>query len=187
VSTAAASLKSIADDFERALSRAPAPAEVPNHFWERPRGLELEFASYDRIHEEFVVWFRAGGRYRLPARSLHESGDVIAVQLDEYRHGVLVAFSDGRTTSIASDFVLFECEPAYGAAVAVKSPEASVGATIRELRIASHRTAAEVASAAGMAAPNFARLEAGHHRPRIDTLVRVAAALNVPLGRLFRR
>ena len=61
-----------------------------------------------------------------------------------------------------------------------------MGQAIRALRRAAGRTASEVAAAAGMAPPNYARIEAGHHQPRMDTLVRIAAALEVPLARLFQ-
>jgi DNA-binding XRE family transcriptional regulator len=185
VSKAAACLAYVADEYERELERAVAPPEALDHFWERPHGLELELASFDPEQEEFDVWFKAGPRYRLPARALQEAGAVVAVELDDYRHGVIVAFSDGRATSFASDLVLFECEPEYRASVAM-TPERPAGATLRALRIASGRTAADVAAAAGMAPPNYARIEAGHHRPRVDTLVRIAAALGVPLARLFQ-
>jgi len=59
-----------------------------------------------------------------------------------------------------------------------------VGEKVRALRLASGRTAMEVASAAGMARSNFARLEASRHEPRLSTLRRVAEALAVPLDAL---
>jgi DNA-binding XRE family transcriptional regulator len=186
VSRAGSCLAYVADELERGLSLVEPPLEAPTLFWERPGGLELELASFDPVHQEFLIWFKAGARFRLPAKALQDTGEVLAVQLDEYRHGVLVAFSDGRATSFASDFVLFTCEPEYQAAMTAKPHEASVGAKIRALRVASHRAASDVAAAAGMAPSNFARLEAGRHRPRIDTLVRIAAALDVPLARLFQ-
>jgi len=42
-----------------------------------------------------------------------------------------------------------------------------------------------VAEASGMARSNFARLEAGKHEPRLDTLRRVADALGVPADALI--
>lgn len=65
-----------------------------------------------------------------------------------------------------------------------RSPRA-IGARIRALRLATGRSAAEVARAVGLARPNYSRLEAGRHEPRVQTLVRVAAALEVPLAALF--
>jgi DNA-binding XRE family transcriptional regulator len=186
VSSAATRLRDITDEFERALRVIADPEQGVDHFWERPGGLELEQACFDPVREEFVVSFKAGARFRMPLARLHESGGVVVVELDEYRHGVLVVFSDGRTTSFASDLVLYECEPEYRAGVKGARVEHPVGATIRALRLAAGRSAAEVAAAAGMAAPNYARLEASRHRPRVDTLVRIAEALRVPLARLFQ-
>jgi len=69
-------------------------------------------------------------------------------------------------------------EPAFRARVTRKA--STVGARVRALRLASGRTAMEVAVAAGMARSNFARLEASRHEPRLATLRRVAEALAVP-------
>ena len=186
MSSVAAYLRDITDEFERGLRVIADPGEGFDHFWERPGGLELELVCFDAVREEFVVSFKAGVHYRMPLGRLHESGAVVVVELDEYRHGVLVVFSDGRATSFASDLVLYECEPAYRAGVKAPRVERPAGATIRALRLAAGRGAAEVAAAAGMAAPNYARLEASRHRPRVDTLVRIAEALGVPLARLFQ-
>ena len=186
MSSAAACLRDITDEFERELRVIADPEQGVDHFWERPGGLELELAGFDPVREEFVVSFKAGARYRMPLGRLQESGVVVVVELDEYRHGVIVVFSDGRATSFASDLVLYECEPEYRAGVKAARVEHLPGATIRALRLAAGRSAAEVAAAAGMAAPNYARLEASRHRPRVDTLVRIAEALRVPLARLFQ-
>lgn len=185
MSSTAAWLRDITDEFERELRVIANPEPKVDHFWERPGGLELELAYFDPVRREFVVSFKAGMRYRMPLGRLHESGAVVVVELDEYRYGVLVIFSDGRATSFASDLVLYECEPEYRAGVKTTQVKHTVGATIRALRLAAGRSAAEVAAAAGMAAPNYARLEASRHRPRVDTLVRIAEALRVPLARLF--
>ena len=58
-------------------------------------------------------------------------------------------------------------------------------ARIRELRQAAGLSAVEVATAAGMARSNYARLESGRHQPGLITLQRVAAALGVALAELL--
>ena len=65
-------------------------------------------------------------------------------------------------------------------------PPAAVGARLRELRRAAGLRACQVAEAAGMARSNYARLEAGRHRPSLATLARAAAALRVPVAELLR-
>lgn len=65
-------------------------------------------------------------------------------------------------------------------------PLGAVGARLRELRHAAGLRACQVAEAAGMARSNYARLEAGRHRPSLATLARAAAALRVPVAELLR-
>jgi hypothetical protein len=186
MTAAARCLRDVADAFEQGLGAIDDAATPRERFWERGGGLELVQVSFEPQRCEFVVTFRAGARYRLPLRALHEVGDILAVGLDEFRHGVVVVFADGTSTSFASDLVLFECEPEYRSGDSPEPAQPHVGETVRALRVASGRTAAEVAEAAGMAPPNYARLEASRHAPRVDTLVRVAEALGVPLARLFQ-
>jgi DNA-binding XRE family transcriptional regulator len=108
----------------------------------------------------------------------------MAARLDDLEHGIVLAFAGGRTTDVASDLILHACEPAYDEAGMSRSPRA-IGARIRALWLAAGRSAAEVARAVGLARPNYSRLEAGRHEARVQTLVRVAAALGVPLTALF--
>jgi hypothetical protein len=158
-------------------------ARAPARFWLAQDGLRLEAASLDgrgTLH----VRFAAGREYALPPRRLGIRARPVSAKVDDLEHGIVLAFANGRTTDVASDAVLHACEPGYQEADSSRSPRA-LGARIRTLRLAAGRSAAEVARAAGLAAPNYARLEAGRHEPRTRTLVRVAAALNVPLALLF--
>jgi transcriptional regulator with XRE-family HTH domain len=49
-----------------------------------------------------------------------------------------------------------------------------------------HGVMVSLAEDAGLAPSNYARLEASKHQPRVETLVRVAKALGVPLADLVR-
>jgi DNA-binding XRE family transcriptional regulator len=156
---------------------------TPVAFWLAPDGLRLEAASLDprgTLH----VRFAAGPEYAVAPRRLGIRSRPVSAKLDDLEHGFVLAFANGRTIDVASDAVLHACEPSYHEAAAGRSPRA-LGARIRALRLVSGRTAAEVARDAGLARPNYARLEAGRHEPRTRTLLRVAEALNVPLALLF--
>jgi DNA-binding XRE family transcriptional regulator len=152
-------------------------------FWCAPGGLRLEAVRLDR-RGVLRVRFASGAEYSVPPRQLGIRGRPVAAALDDLEHGIVLAFAGGRTTDIASDLVLHACEPAYDEAGMSRSPRA-IGARIRALRLATGRSAAEVARAVGLARPNYSRLEAGRHEPRVQTLVRVAEALEVPLATLF--
>ena len=57
---------------------------------------------------------------------------------------------------------------------------------MREVRRARGLTQEQLAAELGMLAPNYARVEQGRQNVTIDTVVRVAQALGVPLVELFQ-
>jgi DNA-binding XRE family transcriptional regulator len=61
-----------------------------------------------------------------------------------------------------------------------------VGTRARELRKARGLTQDAIARVLGIAPSNYSRLESGRHAPTGDTLVKLAAALRVPLQTLVR-
>ncbi len=158
-------------------------ARAPSPFWRAPGGLRLEAVRLDR-RGVLRVRFASGAEYSVPPRRLGIRGRPVAAGLDDLEHGIVLAFAGGRTTDVASDLILHACEPAYDEAGMSRSPRA-IGASIRALRLAAGRSAAEVARAVGLARPNYSRLEAGRHEPRVQTLLRVAEALEVPIATLF--
>ena len=149
----------------------------------RSGGLELATVDYDVALEKFVVSFQDGREFSLPASALQHHGKVDSVRLDEFKHGVEVTFSDGNVVTFASDLVLFECDPQYRAAHQSRRDN-RVGARIRALRLSAGRSAKAIAAAAGIAPSNYARLEAGTHQPRLETIMRVARALDVTVSDL---
>jgi transcriptional regulator with XRE-family HTH domain len=56
-----------------------------------------------------------------------------------------------------------------------------LGARIRELRLRRHLTQAALARAAGVATDSIWRLEQGRYSPSFDTMVKIAAGLEVPV------
>ncbi len=158
-------------------------ARPPDRFWLSPNGLRLEATGLDR-RGALRVRFASGAEYSALPRQLGIRGRPISAALDDLEHGIVLTFANGRTTDVGSDLILHACEPAYVEAAVGPEPRA-VGSRIRALRLAAGRSAAEVARAAGLARPNYSRLEAGRHEARVQTLLRVAAALKVPLAVLF--
>lgn len=61
-----------------------------------------------------------------------------------------------------------------------------VAANVRRAREARGLTQRAVSEASGVAVPHVSRLEAGAHLPSLKTLLRVAAALGVPVADLLR-
>ena len=63
----------------------------------------------------------------------------------------------------------------------------AVGRQVRGLRKIKGTTQAQLARAAGILRPNLSRIEAGKHRPTLETLEKLAAALKVPVVDLIVR
>lgn len=60
-----------------------------------------------------------------------------------------------------------------------------IGARILRYRLDRDMTQQQLADASGVASSYIARIEVGKRRPTLDVLERLAAALRVPLARLF--
>lgn len=68
-----------------------------------------------------------------------------------------------------------------------RTVQREVGRRLRELRRQRDLTQEALAEKLGMLAPNYARIEQGRVNVTIDTLVRIANALDVGPGDLFRK
>lgn len=62
----------------------------------------------------------------------------------------------------------------------------AVGERIRAVRLHANLTQEKVALASGIDRPSIVRIEAGQQSPTLDTLIRIAAAIGVPLSELVR-
>jgi transcriptional regulator with XRE-family HTH domain len=63
--------------------------------------------------------------------------------------------------------------------------QAQFGTTVRRLRKAAGLTQEQLGARADMDLSAVSRLERGHRNPRLDTLVRIAKALDVPPATLL--
>ena len=164
----------------------PRPAQPPTGpFWCDPLGLDLAHVRLRPASQALEFRFRGGQAYHLDLRQLELPSAAAYAVLDSDPRLVVVGCSGGATVDLGAEQLLAACDPAFHDELATRGAEGtSVGARLRALRLASGRTAIDVAAAAGMARSNYARLEAARHDPRLATLVRVAKALGVPLSAL---
>ncbi|MEE9551300.1 MAG: helix-turn-helix transcriptional regulator [Candidatus Binatia bacterium] len=132
----------------------------------------------------FLVTFDSGKEYSF-ARSLLECDDgtdLVTVRVDKKRYFFHVAQASGNRYEVPWDRVLYEDEESYlhfrRRGVRITGHQ-GVGRKIRELRNAKGMTQGQLARAAGMMRPNLTRIEAGKHRPTIETLERIAVTLKV--------
>jgi len=60
-----------------------------------------------------------------------------------------------------------------------------IGQRLRDIRIAKNLSRADIERATGLVRPYVSRVENGHTVPAVETLEKMARALDVPLYRLF--
>ncbi|WP_308469994.1 helix-turn-helix domain-containing protein [Kineococcus rubinsiae] len=72
-----------------------------------------------------------------------------------------------------------------GSEVTAEVPDVRIGARLRSARLAQRRTMAEVAAASGLTKGFLSRLERDQANASVAALVRLCAALDLPVGSLF--
>jgi DNA-binding XRE family transcriptional regulator len=132
----------------------------------------------------FMVTFESGKEYGFPRSSLEvdDGSGVVSVQLERRRFFFRVIQSSGNRYEVPWDRVLHEAEPAYRhfrGRMRTSKTNHNVGATIRKLREAKGITQDQLAGAVGMMRSNLSRMEAAKHQPTLETMEKIAKALNV--------
>ncbi|MGH7767546.1 MAG: helix-turn-helix domain-containing protein [Candidatus Binatia bacterium] len=151
---------------------------------------KIRDARYLVGEDRFFVTFDSGKEYSFARSPLEtdDGTDVVSVKVDSKRFFFVVTQSSGNKYEIPWDRVLYEAEASYPyfrrRAARVESSR-NAGGEIGKLRKARGMTQAELARAAKILRPNLARIEAGKHRPTLDTLEKLAAALKVPVADLI--
>ena len=153
---------------------------------------KIRDARYQVGEDRFLVTFDSGKEYGF-ARSVldcDDGTDVVSVKVDGRRFFFQVIQASGNEYEVPWDRVLYEAEASYpyfrGNRAKVEKSGA-VAAQVRKLRTAKGMTQAQLAHAAGILRPNLSRIESGKHRPTLDTLEKIAAALRVPAVDLIVR
>lgn len=95
-----------------------------------------------------------------------------------------LSLRSGRQVVFPVDWVLHHCEPRYRFYKATCPPSA-IGPRIKHLRKARGLSLSAAAAAAGMAVPNWCRVERGALTPSLGTLRRAARAVGVSLGEIL--
>jgi DNA-binding XRE family transcriptional regulator len=160
----------------------------------RTPGVEdkIRDARYLVGEDRFLVTFESGKEYGF-ARSLLECDDgtdVVSVKIDGKRFFFHVTQASGNKYEVPWDRVLYEAEISYpyfrSHKARLERPEA-VGEQVRKLRKIKGMNQAQLARAAHILRPNLSRIEAGRHRPTLETLEKISAALKIPVVDLILR
>jgi DNA-binding XRE family transcriptional regulator len=151
---------------------------------------KIRDARYLVGEDRFIVTFDSGKEYSFPRSSLEvdDGSELVNIQVDRRRFFFRVIQASGNRYEVPWDRVLHEAEPSYrffrGRKDRAKTSH-EVGATIRKLREAKGITQEDLAGAVGMMRNNISRIEAAKHRPTLETLERIAKALNVSVADLI--
>ena len=153
---------------------------------------KIRDARYLVAADQFLITFDSGKEYSFARSALDcdDGTDVVSVKVDGRRFFFQVTQASGNEYEVPWDRVLYEAEASYpyfrGNRAKIERSVA-VGSQVRKLRKIKGMTQAQLARAAGILRPNLSRIEAGKHRPTLETLERVATALKVPVVHLIVR
>lgn len=137
----------------------------------------------------FFVRMENGKPYILPVSDLTEadSSGVTKWSVAKGRNYFRVTQESGNKFEVPWDDVLFHCEPEYRyykgkpPQNGEKDAATRIGQAVRRLRETKGYSIQKLAEKSGMKRPNLSRLEHGKHQPSLETLERLAAALDAPI------
>ena len=139
----------------------------------------------------FIIWMENGRTYALNMSDLSEADStrVVKWSLSRNRDYIKVIQESGNEFEIPWDDVLYHCEPQYEFSREKRfetngTSASQIGERVRQLREEKGYSIQTLAAKSGMKRPNLSRLEHGHHQPSIETLERIAKALEVPVFNL---
>jgi len=136
----------------------------------------------------FLIWMGNGKTYALHLSELPEadSTNVIKWTLSKEQDCVEVIQESGNKFEVPWDDVLYHCEPQYEFYKGKQAQEETglkrIGQRVRQLRESKGLSVQTLADKAKMKRPNLSRIENGHHQPSLDTLEKIAEALEVPVA-----
>ena len=106
---------------------------------------------------------------------------------DDHGSGLRLLREDGTIEDCSLDLLMSGPRPASVLEASTKGLAKRVASRLRRLRASRGWSQREIARRLGMAPPNYARLESGSHVASVETLVRLASCLEVPLSELVAR
>jgi DNA-binding XRE family transcriptional regulator len=160
---------------------------------EAPRRIDsVRFLSNARA---FIVRMDSGRSFALSLRELAGADDsnVVRCTVARDRSYFRVRQASGNVFEVPWDLVLHHCDPTYEhykdrpTELDDESRALRIGNRVRALRTERGWSVAYLAERSGMMRPNFSRLETGRHVPSLETLERVADALEAPIADLVAR
>ncbi len=155
----------------------------------------LKKVTYVEEEKAFRVVFNNGNKYLFPRRHLKEQDDgskVVNVRIVLYGFGFNAKLASGKKMEIMSDLILHHCEPNYEfykksrkyKEVKQQSREKgkTAGIKVKAMRLSKGITQAQLSEMTGIQRPNLSRLENAKTNPNIETLSKIAIALDTTIA-----
>lgn len=178
--------------FERKASALDALVKQLHALTDPDSGKRFAGADYLGRLRSFLVRFSNGAAYLLALADLSEADEsrVIRTRVSPTRRYFTVYQESGNVFEVPWDEVLYHCESTYPYFKGRTSTEDDgnrakrIGERVRTARESQGLTVSQVADRAGMKRPNLSRVEHGRHVPSLETLERIADALDLPVASL---
>jgi DNA-binding XRE family transcriptional regulator len=150
---------------------------------------KIDFLEKENV---FSCTFKNGKTYFLSRNDIEEDdgSKIKHYVIDEDEYYFIVYLESGKEYAVPWDFVLSMCEEEYEfyhtKAVEKISPE-KIGEKIQELRKIRGLTQEQLQKKTGILRANIARIERGRHSPSLESLEKIADALEVPIVNLISK
>ncbi len=155
----------------------------------------LKTVTYMDKVNAFSIVFNNGNNYLFPRKYLREQDDdskVVSVRIVLYGFGFNVRLASGKKMEVMSDLILHHCETNYEfykksrkyKEVKQQSREKgkAAGIKIKAIRMSKGRTQAQLSEMTGIQRSSLSRLENGKTNPNIETLSKIAIALDTTIA-----
>lgn len=163
-----------------------------NNIFDLDMDKKLEKVEYLEQENVFACTFKNKKAYFLSRKDIPEDdGTKVAhYSIDENRYHFTVILKSGRQYDIVWDFIRYICDEKYeyykDKAIAKISSE-KIGLRISQLRDFKKITQEELANKTGIQRANISRIESARHYPSLETLEKIADALEIPVARLLTK
>jgi len=156
--------------------------------------MDKKFEKVEYLEQEniFACTFKNRKTYFLPRKEIpDDDGTKIKnFDIDEDRYHFTVYLESGQKYEVVWDFVRYICDEKYEYHKSKTkegiSPE-EIGSRISQLREVKNITQEDLAKKTGIQRANIARIEGGKHYPSLETLEKIAEALEVPVVRFLAK
>ncbi len=151
--------------------------------------MDKKFDKVDYLEDEkvFACTFKDMKKYFLKREDIPDNtnGKIGNIRVDEAGYHFTIEYSSGSTSIIPWDFVKSVCNEKYeyykdNNHVNISAQE--IGQKIKKQRQSVKLTQEVLAHKTGIKRPNIARIEAGKHSSSLETLEKIAQALNKPVA-----